>query len=89
MIDYDCGAISGMNGWEENRIIRRKAVLVPLCPPQFTHDFTCTRSRTTTVGSRRLTARAMTRLAGGVPAYIYIYIYTYIYICTAAIYYTA
>jgi hypothetical protein len=62
MIDYDeCVAVGGMRIGRGNRSTRRKAVPVPLCPPQIPHDLTWTGTRAATVGSRRLTAWAMTR----------------------------
>jgi hypothetical protein len=52
--DYDDGEIGGMIG-TGNRSTRRKPAPVPLCPPQNPHAAR-KRSRTTAVGSQRLTA---------------------------------
>jgi hypothetical protein len=61
MVDDDeCGAVGGMTG-RRNQNTRRKRAPVPLCPPQTPHDPTWARTRATTMGNRRLAARAMVR----------------------------
>jgi hypothetical protein len=55
MMDDECGAVVGMID-EGNRSTRRKQDPVPLCPPQIPQDVTWVRTRTVTVGSRRLAA---------------------------------
>jgi hypothetical protein len=52
--DYDDGEIGGMIGGG-NRSTRIKPAPIPLCPPQTPHAGR-TRTRTSTVGSQRLTA---------------------------------
>jgi hypothetical protein len=49
------GEFDGMRIGKKNRSTRRKPAPVPLCPPQMPHDLT----RAAAVGSRRLTAWAM------------------------------
>jgi hypothetical protein len=62
MIDEgDRGAIGGMKIGRGNRSTRRKPAPAPLCPPQIPHDQTRARTRAASVGSQRLTARAMAR----------------------------
>jgi hypothetical protein len=61
MIDDECEAVGGMRIGKGNRSTRRKPAPMPLCSPQIPHDPTYARTWTTAVGSRRLTARAMTR----------------------------
>jgi hypothetical protein len=56
MIDYDYGAVGGMRIGRANRSTRRKPAPVPPCPPQTPHDLTWDRTRTSAVGSQRLTA---------------------------------
>jgi hypothetical protein len=57
----DWGAIGGINERLGNRSTRRQPATVLLCPPQIPHDLTRIRTRTATVGSRRLTAWAAAR----------------------------
>jgi hypothetical protein len=57
--DYDDGEIGGKIG-RGNRSTRRKPAPVPLCPPQTPHAAR-TRTRSTAVGSQRLTAWATAR----------------------------
>jgi hypothetical protein len=59
--DDECGAVSGMRIGKGNRSTRRKPSSVTLCPPQIPHDLTWAWTRATAVGSRRLTAWAMSR----------------------------
>jgi hypothetical protein len=59
--DDVCGAIGVMRIGRGNRITRRKHTPVPLCPPQIPHDLTRARIRAAAMGSRRLTAWALTR----------------------------
>jgi hypothetical protein len=59
--DYNCGAISRMRIGRGNRSTRRKPAPVPLCPPQIPNGLTRARTRSASVGSRRLTAWAMAR----------------------------
>jgi hypothetical protein len=61
MIDDECGAVDGMRIGRGNWSTRRKLAPVPLCPPQISHDSLWTRTRASTVGSRRLNAWAMAR----------------------------
>jgi hypothetical protein len=56
--DADCRAIGGMKFGTGNRSTRRKFAPAPLCPPQIPHDLTRTRTRSSAVGSQRLTTRA-------------------------------
>jgi hypothetical protein len=56
-----CEAVGGMRIGRGNRTTRGKPGPVPLCTPQIPHDLTWARTRAVTVGSRRLTARAMAR----------------------------
>jgi hypothetical protein len=55
--DDECGAVGGMRIDRGNRSSRRKPASVPLCPSQTSRA----RTRTTGVGSRRLTAWTMAR----------------------------
>jgi hypothetical protein len=57
-----CGAVSGMRICRENRSTRMKPASVQLCPSQNPQDFTCAPNLATALGSRPLTAWAMTRL---------------------------
>jgi hypothetical protein len=59
MIHDDCGAIRGMNEWEENRSTRRQSAPEPLCPSQISHGFTRCRIRPVAVESRRQTAAGL------------------------------
>jgi hypothetical protein len=59
--DGDCGVIGGMKFGRGNRSTRRKPAQAPLCPPQIPHDQTLARTRTTSVGSQRITAWATAR----------------------------
>jgi hypothetical protein len=61
--DGDCGATGGMKIGRGNRSTRRKAAPAPFCPPQIPHNYTRARTRVAVVGSQRLTASAMARLA--------------------------
>jgi hypothetical protein len=61
MIDDACGAVGGMRIGRGNRSTRRKPTPVPLCPPQIPRDLTWARTRVAAVGSRRLTASAITQ----------------------------
>jgi hypothetical protein len=54
--DDEYAAVGGIRIGRGNRSTRRKPALVPLCPPQMSHDLTWARTRTDAVGSRRLTA---------------------------------
>jgi hypothetical protein len=62
MIDDECGAVGGMRICRESRSTRRKPLPVPLCQPQIPHELTWDRTRSATVGSRRLTIWAMAQL---------------------------
>jgi hypothetical protein len=80
MDDGDCGPIGGMKIRRGNRSTRRKPTPAPLCPPQIPHDTNRTRTRTTVVGSQRLTAGAMARpltteIRSDAPTHTYIYIW--------------
>jgi hypothetical protein len=55
-----CEAVSGMRIRRGSRSTRRRPASVPLRPPQIPHDLTGARTRAAAVGSRRLTAWAMT-----------------------------
>jgi hypothetical protein len=57
---YECGAVGGMRIDRENQSIERKPAPMPLFPQQIPRDFTWDRTRAAAVGSRRLTAPAMT-----------------------------
>jgi hypothetical protein len=57
---YDDGEIGGMMIGRGNRSTRRKPALVPFCPPQVPHAAR-PQTRTTVVGSQRLTASATVR----------------------------
>jgi hypothetical protein len=61
MVDDECGAVGGMRIGRGNQSTGRKLAPVPLSPPQIPHDVTWARKRAAAVGSRRLTAWAMTR----------------------------
>jgi hypothetical protein len=61
MIDDECGAVGGMRIVGGNRSTRRKPAPGPLYPPQIPHNLTWARNQAAAVGSRRLTAWAMTR----------------------------
>jgi hypothetical protein len=61
MIDDDeYGVVGGMRIGRGNRSTRRKPAPVPLCLPQIPHELLWARTRAAAVGSRRLTAWAMT-----------------------------
>jgi hypothetical protein len=62
-IDDKCGAVGRMRIGKGNRSTRWKPAPVPLCPLQIQRDLTWARTRTATVGSRRLTAWAIARPA--------------------------
>jgi hypothetical protein len=64
MIDDECGAVGGMRTDRGNQSNPRKPAPLPLCPPQISHDLTWARTRAAAVGSRRLTAWAITRPFG-------------------------
>jgi hypothetical protein len=57
--DDECGAVSGMRIGRGNWSTWRKPALVPLCPPQITHDLTWARTQAAMVGSWRPTTWAM------------------------------
>jgi hypothetical protein len=59
--DDECGAVGGMKIARGNGSTRREPASVPLCSPQIPYDLTWARTRAAAVGSRRLTARAMTQ----------------------------
>jgi hypothetical protein len=59
--DGDCGAIGGMRIGTVSRRTWRKPAPVSLCRPQIANDPTRAWTRAAAVGSRRLTAWAMTR----------------------------
>jgi hypothetical protein len=59
--DCEDGEFGWMKLGRGNRSIRRKPAPSPLCPPQIPLDQTRARTRTTTVGSQRLTAWATAR----------------------------
>jgi hypothetical protein len=60
MVDDDeCGPVSGMIR-KGNRSTLRKPAPVPLCPPQIPYAVTRALTLAASVGSQRLTARAMT-----------------------------
>jgi hypothetical protein len=62
MIDDDeCETVGGMRIGKGNRSSRRKPAPVPLYPPQILHYLMCDWTRAAGVGSRRLTALAVTR----------------------------
>jgi hypothetical protein len=60
MID-ECGTVGGMRIGRGHWSTRRKPAPVRFCPPQIPHDLTRALTRAAAVGSRRLTAWAMTR----------------------------
>jgi hypothetical protein len=73
MIDDDqCEAVGGMRIGRGNRSTLRKPGPVPLRPPQISHDLTWARTRVATVGSRRLTARAIIRAYSPSRAYAFV-----------------
>jgi hypothetical protein len=60
MIDVDeCEAVSGMRIGRRKRSTRGNSTPVSLLPPQIPHDLIWARTRSTALGNRRLTARAM------------------------------
>jgi hypothetical protein len=61
MIDYDCGAIGGMQIGRENRSTLRKSAPASFCRPTIPHDHARCRTRAAEERSQRLTAWAITR----------------------------
>jgi hypothetical protein len=59
--DCEDGEFGGMKIGRGNRSIRRKPTPAPLCRPQSPFDNTRSRTRTTVVGSQRLTPWAIAR----------------------------
>ena len=55
------GAPVEWNWQGKTEVLGEKPVPLPLCPPQIPHGLTRNRTRASAVGSRRLTAWAMTR----------------------------
>jgi hypothetical protein len=60
MGDDECTAVGGKIG-KETRSTRRELASAALCPPRIPRDLTRARTRTETVGSRRLSAWVMAR----------------------------
>jgi hypothetical protein len=60
MIDDQCRADGGMRIGKRTRSNRRKPAPLPRCPPQIPHNLNWARTRAAELGSRRLTAWAMT-----------------------------